>query len=81
MRKYKEIKTVETVCTSIICDICKKEYNVNDDFELQEFTCLDFIGGYSSVFGDGVEYKIDICQYCLKKMLLDQGVDLNECSN
>ena len=81
MREYKEIKSVEEVCTEIICDVCKKSFAVDDDYELQEFTCLDFEGGYASVFGDGVRYQIDICQRCLLKMLEQSGVDLDECSN
>lgn len=51
----------------MICDICKKEYA--DEMEIQEFVCIDFVGGYKSVFGDGNHVKCDICQYCLKKLI------------
>lgn len=26
-------------------------------------------GGYSSIFGDGVIVRLDLCQYCVKKLL------------
>lgn len=68
MKNFKKIKKNVSVLKSITCDgKCKKTYT--DPFELQEFLEVDFIGGYSSVFGDGVEIKADICQYCLKDML------------
>jgi hypothetical protein len=55
---------------SIRCDICGAVYSYDQDFlETQEFTCLDFTGGYGSVFGDQSNIKCDICQHCLIKML------------
>ena len=51
------------------CDKCKKEYN--DIMEIQEFIKVRFVGGYSSIFGDGTRVMADICQYCLKEMLDD----------
>jgi len=51
------------------CDKCKKEYN--DIMEIQEFIKVRFVGGYSSIFGDGTRVMADICQYCLKEMLGD----------
>ena len=37
--------------------------------EFSEFTSIDYRGGYSSIFGDGCEISIDICQHCLKETL------------
>ena len=52
------------------CDVCGKTYDVEvDEFELQEFLDLNFVGGYMSVFGDGARVECDICQYCLEKMI------------
>lgn len=60
----------------LVCDKCKKEYNYDtesemDLFEIQEFLHIDFIGGFFSVFGDGLRIKADICQYCLYEMIKD----------
>ena len=65
-------KTIQEVVVmhkvvSIICDYCKKEYN--DEMELQEFLSCSTIGGYNSVFGDGVSMSFDLCQYCVKELL------------
>ena len=79
MRKYKKIKYVEQVCVSITCDACQTIFEEQDDDEVQAFHCIDFYGGNSSVFGDDSHVKVDICQYCFKKMLKNQNVDLNKC--
>ena len=64
-----ETKT-EKIPTTIVCDVCKKEYSLEKDItETQEFQQIHFIGGYDSVFGDDVTIKCDICQHCLKKMI------------
>jgi len=55
---------------SVTCDVCGKTYNVDEDiFEFQEIICLDFYGGYDSVFGDMSHCTLDICQHCLKSKL------------
>ena len=54
----------------IICDICKKEYDADENWdEVQEFHHINFTGGYNSIFGDGTRVECDICQYCLKNMI------------
>lgn len=52
---------------SITCDICAKEYTC--ELEMQEFLCYSSRGGYGSIFGDGDDIEIDICQYCLRDVL------------
>jgi len=42
---------------------------MDDEFEAQEAFFLKQTGGYSSVFGDGSEIYIDICQDCFKEKL------------
>jgi hypothetical protein len=71
MIKYKEATRIEKIPSSIICDICLKEYKCEEEniSEVQEFHNIDFVGGYGSVFGDGVSVKCDICQHCLKKII------------
>lgn len=64
------IETVETKkVESIQCDKCKKEYDVEDVFEIQEFHHIKFGGGWGSVFGDESAIDCDICQHCLKEMI------------
>jgi antitoxin CcdA len=68
MRKY-EIKTVETrLLISLKCDICGMDI-INSPLEEQEAILIADIGGYSSVFGDGCEYQLDMCQHCFKEKL------------
>ena len=52
----KEENTIIEKVISYTCNKCKKKYLVDDPetvFEFQEFLNIDFVGGYSSVFGDG----------------------------
>jgi len=85
------IKTVTTKevidkkqITSVICDVCKKEFffgdwkeKSQDGLEIQEFTSINRTGGYGSIFGDMNEIKLDICQHCLKEKL-GQFIRINE---
>ena len=61
----------------VICDICKKKYDNDKDFlETQEFFHIQETGGYGSVFGDGKEINVDICQHCMNKILIDNQVEI-----
>jgi hypothetical protein len=78
MKKEHILKKVEEypVLDAMICDICKKEYT--DQFEIQEFFYIRHTGSYLSIFGDEMVLHIDICQHCMKKMLVDSKVDLEQ---
>lgn len=68
MIQYQEVQSLAPL--SMKCDVCGKEYDVEDDvMETQEFHHIDFIGGYASVFGDENHIQCDICQRCLLKMI------------
>jgi len=70
MIKRREVSSL--VVSSIVCDICDKEFCVGlDEFETQAFHHIDFFGGYESVFGDGSHIQCDICQHCFIKMIGD----------
>ena len=77
MIKHKEVTETKTekIATSVICDICKKEYSLSEErgnvdiLETQEFHYVRFTGGYGSVFGDCNEIECDICQHCLKELI------------
>lgn len=72
--KPKPHETLEVVF--ITCDVCKKEYEIDDTFEIQEFYHITHQCGYGSVFGDGEVLKIDICQHCLKKIIEEKCGDI-----
>jgi antitoxin CcdA len=54
---------------SYTCDRCKKVYEMDTCQEIQEFLHINFVGGYSSVFGDEATVSADICQHCLKELI------------
>lgn len=64
-KKMEEVEYID----SVTCDVCKTKFT--DDFDIQEMQHLDFIGGYKSIFGDGVHFRMSICQDCLKKLVGD----------
>ena len=61
---------VETACVGdqIVCDRCGKE-TVRNESEFHEMTSIGFKAGYGSIFGDGNQVEIDLCQYCLRDTL------------
>ena len=70
MEIFTEREITEKVVTDIVCDKCNKLFNYETDIlEFQEILSIDFYGGYGSVFGDGVNVKCGLCQYCLKELL------------
>jgi len=83
MIKYETevIEVTEESPKSIICDVCKKEFDNDKNFmDIQEFHHIRLQGGYGSVFGDGAKIECDICQGCLKKVLGEYLiVDQEEC--
>ena len=67
MKNIKLVKKYEPEVESIKCDRCKTTYS--DMIELQEFHCIDYIGGYGSIFGDNMRIQCELCQYCLSEMI------------
>jgi hypothetical protein len=66
MKTYTVIPT-ETV-SSITCDCCQTGFTSND-LAWHEIQSIEFVAGYSSIFGDGNIVSIDLCQDCLKQTL------------
>lgn len=64
MIKTEEIKIVKEIVVLKICDWCDKEVTKKDVIDWQEFIHINEVGGYGSVFGDGEQIKLDICQDC-----------------
>jgi|LSQX01.3.fsa_nt_gb hypothetical protein len=69
MKIYNQEVIYENLLQKIICDCCKKEYDQQNFFEIEEFISIDKFGGYGSVFEDGTRIKLDLCQYCFKELL------------
>lgn len=75
MQHVTEVPIVKEVIGKIECDKCHKIFDKDKDiFEFQEFHRASFVGGYSSVFGDGSQVEFDLCQVCLLEMLEHFGV-------
>lgn len=55
--------------TAFTCDRCSKYIPDNDCYEFQEAHHISFVGGYGSVFGDGVKVECDLCQKCMKELI------------
>lgn len=68
MRRYEMTVVQERVLVGLTCSVCKRDLH-EDELEMQEVFSFTQVGGYSSVFGDGAEIYIDICQHCMKERL------------
>ena len=68
MLEYENRMVQEIVaCT---CDRCHRRMPCDDnDFEWQERLSIAFRGGYGSIFGDGNDISIDLCQRCVRDAL------------
>jgi predicted secreted protein len=68
MVSYTIVKKDVEVPVSVTCDVCGKTYSI-EDLEAEEFHHVNFVGGFTSVFGDEVEVTCDICQHCLLELI------------
>lgn len=55
-----------------ICDKCDKE--LTEAFDIHELHRIEFRGGYTSKFGDGLNFSLDLCDSCMYTMLEGFGV-------
>jgi len=69
MIHYRMEQVNREVFDSFECDKCHKL--IDDDLGLQETQSFEFIGGYSSVFGDGIIVSCDLCQECVYDLIND----------
>lgn len=63
-----KIPVMVDALSSITCDRCRQTWQANT-IDAAELISIDFIGGYDSVFGDGSQVELDLCQRCLKETL------------
>jgi hypothetical protein len=76
---YRQVKVEEPA--TIKCDRCGHcTENTPTSFEFGEYISIDHTCGYGSIIGDGTRLQIDLCQQCIKELLLPfaqvQPVDL-----
>lgn len=67
----KTVEREEEALEAIVCDSCGKVVEVNDHFEIQEMLRWRMTGGFGSIFGDGAEISVDLCQDCIMTRLGD----------
>jgi len=66
---FREISVQEPA--SITCDRCgRSAENEPNNFEFEEFLSIDHVCGYGSIIGDGTRLQLDLCQHCVKELLL-----------
>lgn len=67
MRTYKPVAASEV--DEVICDRCQRADEA-DGMEGQEFLSWSASCGFASVFGDMNHIDIDLCQHCMKELLV-----------
>lgn len=65
-REYRARTAYELI--ACCCNRCGRRLSI-DDPDWQERVSLSWRGGYDSLFGDGAEISIDLCQQCVKEIL------------
>lgn len=68
MKTFKYVDVVVKEIDEWKCDICGLDF-LENEIEAQESIEIHKFGGYGSIFGDGSEYHVDMCQHCLNKIL------------
>lgn len=68
MQYIQMVRTANTWAYS--CDNCGKRIVVAEDpMEAQEMLHWEHRGAYGSIFGDGEDMSLDLCQACVKVLL------------
>jgi len=65
--QFKDVRP-EPFTKEIRCDRCGRVALLGDA-EFEEMVCIDSRAGYGSVFGDGNDLLVDLCQHCFKDVL------------
>ena len=73
MITLREVTAMEPA--SITCDRCgRSSNNEPGNFEFAECLSIKHTCGYGSIIGDGVTLRVDLCQHCVKEVLLPFSV-------
>lgn len=69
MASFSKDKTQNfTYVYKLECDRCKKQFTEKDFIDWQECISIREVGGYGSIFGDGYQISLDLCQDCFKEI-------------
>jgi hypothetical protein len=72
MIQTKTILQEQDVVELAVCDRCDRVIDPEVEvFEFQEMISIRTVGGYGSVFGDGAEIELDLCQRCLFELITE----------
>jgi len=63
--EYEERPKKELTVVKKICDSCSLETTKENKIEWNNFHHLRFVTSKGSIFGAGVDVKIDLCQHCM----------------
>jgi hypothetical protein len=76
--KHTEVPTILRKVTQLTCNCCKKTTATDEDpLDTQEWLVKEWIGGYSSIFGDDLSMNLVLCQECTKRLLGHYVMDEN----
>lgn len=68
---YKTVTKEVRECVGFTCDKCSKAYDNTSIIEIDELFAYTLRGGYGSVWGDGTQVEIVMCQSCFHEMFKD----------
>jgi hypothetical protein len=82
----KKTKTaeIEVTITTVICDMCKEEVDLDGELDAYEQEISSYMGEYIPDEGDtvGTEYSVDLCEGCMKTVLFEifpkYGINVND---
>ena len=68
MTRYERVEVLQNKIVEFKCDVCGRDL-LSDPCENEEALLIRHTGGYASIFGDGVEITLDLCQHCFNEKL------------
>lgn len=70
MTLHIEKQTIEQdVCTGFDCDRCGRQFDRENFIEWQERLDIQTTAGYGSIWGDGNQLELQLCQECAHDIL------------
>ncbi|QEP43493.1 hypothetical protein D5085_10355 [Ectothiorhodospiraceae bacterium BW-2] len=71
MKLTKKVTITVDEVEEIVCDRCGRKTKKDDElFEFQEYLSIEHECGYGSAISDETMLFVDLCQHCVKEMLL-----------
>lgn len=67
MKTFRIVSMEREMLDTYTCDRCHQ--SLMNPMDYQEALCWKNRGGFNSIFGDGQEISLDLCQDCVKTLL------------